>query len=220
MVKPVMIMSKVISKDDKVNYQRWQAPTVSGELSGGPNGGVKRPAASRNKSRMSKAQQQGYDEGFSAGRNEGHVQGLRDGQAQFQTLINALSHSFDEMDEIVVQELAKLSLTISRQLLRREIKTEPGEVVAVVREALTILAANSNQAKVYLHPEDAALVRSALMVAENDASWSVVEDPALTRGGCRVSTEVSYIDASIEARIAEIGAHILGGERVSDDHND
>jgi len=44
----------------------------------------------------------------------------------------------------------------------------------------------------------------------------IKEDPTLARGGCKVETDTSQIDASMESRIAEIAAEVLGGERRDD----
>jgi flagellar assembly protein FliH len=44
----------------------------------------------------------------------------------------------------------------------------------------------------------------------------IVADPLQTRGGCRVLTDTSQIDASVEARLNAVIAHVLGGERSSD----
>jgi flagellar biosynthesis/type III secretory pathway protein FliH len=39
----------------------------------------------------------------------------------------------------------------------------------------------------------------------------------LVRGDCRVETESSYIDASIEARLSAIAANMLGDDRRHDE---
>jgi flagellar assembly protein FliH len=44
----------------------------------------------------------------------------------------------------------------------------------------------------------------------------MVEDPLITRGGCKVDTEVSYIDATVENRLAAVIATLFGGEREQD----
>jgi flagellar assembly protein FliH len=41
-----------------------------------------------------------------------------------------------------------------------------------------------------------------------------VEDPVMSRGGCRVSTETAQIDARLETRIGSVVSALLGDERV------
>jgi flagellar assembly protein FliH len=47
-------------------------------------------------------------------------------------------------------------------------------------------------------------------------AWRIVEDPLITRGGCKVDTEVSHIDATVENRLAAVIATLFGGEREHD----
>jgi flagellar assembly protein FliH len=47
-------------------------------------------------------------------------------------------------------------------------------------------------------------------------AWKVVDDPVLARGGCKVLTDTSQIDASLETRLTAILATVLGGERSHD----
>ncbi len=107
-------------------------------------------------------------------------------------------------------------MLVARQLVRRELKTEPEEVIGVVREALGALPVAARNVRLMLHPEDAALVREAMPTAQGEQQMQIVEDPVQTRGGCRVLTDSSQIDASVEARLNAVIAHVLGGERSSD----
>ncbi|WP_256360375.1 FliH/SctL family protein [Methylomonas koyamae] len=131
-------------------------------------------------------------------------------------LLDALSEPFKKLDDAVEQELVKLAIAIASQLIRRELKSEPGEIVAVVREAIKVLPLAAQKVTVNLHPEDAALVRSALKLDESMPPWRLQEDPLLSRGGCIVETEVSRVDASVESRLAAVIANVLGGDRRED----
>jgi flagellar assembly protein FliH len=66
---------------------------------------------------------------------------------------------------------------------------------------------------VHLHPDDAALIRENLAPTDGEPAWVVVEDPLMTRGGCRVSAENSNIDASAETRLNALIQSIAGDER-------
>ena len=114
--------------------------------------------------------------------------------------------------------MVKLSIGIASQIIRREIKLDPGQVIAAVREAINILPLSSQKINLYLHPEDAELVRSVLSLDEMSPSWSVIEDPLITRGGCKVDTDVSHVNATVENRLAAVIATTLGGERERDKH--
>lgn len=206
-------MSKTIYKDGKVDYERWQAPKVGAAVHNATTKTISAPTAKQ----LSGIQRQAYDEGLQAGRQEGIKQGMVQGVAQFKAQLDSLDQAMRGVDDVIVDELSQLAVTIAKQLLRRELKSDPGEIVALVREALSLLVSTDRKITVYLHPEDVLLVREALANPESESNWRLVDDPSLTRGGCKLRTEVSHIDASVETRIAEVAARILGGERADDE---
>ncbi len=159
--------------------------------------------------------QQGMDEGFKKGYDD-NVQLLRKQAAEFVSLLESLSEPFKKLDDRVERELVNLSIGIASQLVRREIKVDPGQIVAVVKEAVNALPLATQKITLKLHPEDAELVRSAMQLDDMSAQWLIDEDPLITRGGCKVETGVSHVDATVENRLAAIVATILGGERQED----
>ncbi len=176
--------------------------------------------------------QQGREEGFKAGKEEGFKQGFDEGSqkgyddnvhllrketAEFVSLLESLSEPFKTLDEQVEQALVDLAIGIAGQLVRREIKTHSGQIVAIVKEAVNALPIASQSLTLKLHPEDAELVRKALKLDEMTPSWKIDEDPLISRGGCKVDTGASHVDATVENRLAVIVANVLGDERQADD---
>lgn len=161
----------------------------------------------------------GYNQGFNEGSKQGYqqnAQALQEKAANFASLLESLSQPFKVLDAEVEKELAKLAIGIATQIIRREIKLDPGQVIAAVREAINVLPLSSQKIGLRLHPEDAELVCSALSLDEMSPAWKIIEDPLITRGGCKVDTEVSHIDATVENRLAAIIATVFGGEREQD----
>lgn len=162
---------------------------------------------------------QARQEGFKAGREEGLAsarQTIAEQVQRLQGVMQALAQPLEALDEAVEHELVTLAVTLAGQLLRRELKTDPGVIVAVVREALAALPSAARKVTLHLHPDDVALVREALHVHEDERGWHIEEDPVLSRGGCRVSSETSEVDARVESRLNEIINAVLGGERSED----
>ncbi|MDH5545450.1 MAG: flagellar assembly protein FliH [Gammaproteobacteria bacterium] len=169
---------------------------------------------------------EGHAIGVEEGRHQGHEQAYRDAQPELMAqldMVRKLILSFDapllQLDDEVEQELVAVAIAIAKHVVRRELRTDPGQVVAAVRKAVAILPINSRNVRVYLHPEDAALVRESFSMpdaSEEEQRWKIVEDPALTRGGCNVETDESRIDATIESQLAATIAKVLGGEREGD----
>jgi flagellar assembly protein FliH len=203
--------SKVISADAVTDCSPWVLPEVA--KAGTRSAGV------LTAKQLEAIQKQAYEEGFALGRNEGLAAARGQSQAlaqRLQQLLTALARPFDELDQRVEQELAALAMQVARLLVRRELKTDPGHVVGAVREALAALPVASRGVRVLLHPEDAALVRDLLTLNEAEQPWKIAEDPMVVRGGCKVLSDTSQIDASVETRLSAIIAAVLGGERETD----
>ena len=95
--------------------------------------------------------------------------------------------------------------------MRSSLRVKPELVIAVVREAVAGLPGISEQTTLFLHPADAALLRdlAATDPQFKELSWKLVEDPQLERGGCRIATPTTEVDATLETRwrrvIASLG---------------
>ena len=216
--------SKIISGVKADELQQWDPPSISsGGVSANNLHGSLMTAA-----QLEQIQKQAYQEGFEQGKKEGfsygHKEALEEGRKQLQQnvqnmeqLLHALETPFKQLDEQVEQELVALAIAIVKQLVRREIKADPNQILGVVREAIGILPVSSRHVRLVLHPDDAVLVREVYSTTETELGWVIVEDPILARGGCRVLTDTSQIDATLESRLTALIAPLLGGERARED---
>ena len=211
-----MTLSKPSS--EKKDITSWDFPSFTGEATSVDVeiGHVKAPTAGD----LEKLQQQTIKEASKRGYEEGFAKGLKASEgkiakqvASLKSVVKSLAAPFEEFDERVENEIVALAIQISKQLIRRELKADSGQIVGVVKEALTALPSSSQNIQLFLHPDDAALVKSAFSL-DDEARWKVVEDPVISRGGCRVSTDASTIDATIENRLLAIIAQALGDERA------
>ncbi len=214
--------SRVI-RADQGQAREWSPPDVGGPSVQEENEPQPLLTAAELEELAQKAQQEGYEQGRKEGFEYGHREGLESGRREMleriaclDELIQSLETPFQELDQQVEQELVSLVIAMVRQLVRREVRTDPGHIVGVVREALGILPVNARRIRVLLHPEDAAVVREAYTLGESDQKWQIIEDPVIQRGGCRVYTEHSQIDATLESRINALIAPLLGTERGQD----
>ncbi len=186
--------------------QKWDAPSIDGAADQG----------FLTASRLQDLQKQAYDEAWQSGHADGMKAGaeeIRQRAERFDELLRALARPFDLLDETVEKQLVELSMTVVKQLFRRELKIDPGHVVGVVREAIQVLPGSSRDIRVHLHPDDAHLVDELLSPADGERAWSIVEDPLIDRGGCNVIAENSKVDAQSETRLREIISKITGDER-------
>ncbi|HKJ76285.1 MAG TPA: flagellar assembly protein FliH [Gammaproteobacteria bacterium] len=227
-----MSTSKLIRDGELSAYERWELPHVDD-----PQKQAQEKAKAREEEveaqaltaeQIEEIQKEAYAEayasGYEKGREEGYAEWQRETQAAVQRLdqvFRSLARPLEDVDAAVEQELTELAIAIGRQLIRRELRANPEEIVGVVREALDALPSAAQGIRVFLHPDDAALVREALPVEEGgEAHWRIVEEPTLSRGGCRVESDNSGIDATVEKRLNAVVAELLGGERKSDRDDD
>ncbi len=209
-------MSRVLSSLESAMWERWDAPKVALDGALVEDRAKTKPSTAEE---LEDLRRGAYEEGFASGRADGLARGRQEIDAlaqELRELTDALSRPFQGLDQQVENELVALATTLVRQLLRREIKTEPAVVVAAVREALGVLPVAARNISVQLHPADAALVRDLLPPQEGEQDWRITENPALTRGGCVVVTDVSHVDATVERRLAAAILKVFGGDRHAD----
>lgn len=198
------------------NVSRWDLPSVTGRS-------IQARRPGKTVSEIEDVERRAYEEAFAKGREAGlaaaklesdkQLKQLKSQVERMEATIGQLAQPLAQVDAEVEQQLMTLALTIARQLVRRELKTDPAQVIAIIRETVALLPAAARDVRVHLHPEDAAVVRERLAAPTADRAWTIVEDPVMTRGGCKVTTDTAVIDARVETRLNEVISAMLGEER-------
>ena len=157
----------------------------------------------------------GHEAGLAAAREEQHaaLAEIDRRVQQLGSILEFMSRPLAEVDAQVQRQLALLAGAIARQVVRRELKIHPDDIVGVIRDTVSLLPVTARDVRVHLNPDDAQLVRSRLTEVTSERAWSITEDPILPRGGCRVTSENSTIDAQVEQRVGAAIAAVLGDER-------
>ena len=161
-------------------------------------------------------QAEAYKEAFEQGLKEGRESGRGDVRAQVEKLAGMfydLAKPFEALDAEVERELLTLAMALARQIVRRELKTDPTQIIGIIRDAIAALPVAAREVRVHLHPEDAAVVRQNLAPTESERAWAIIEDPVMARGGCQITTTTSRIDARLETRLNAIVSELMGNER-------
>lgn len=181
----------------------------------------------------------GYREGHEAGRLEGHREGLEQGRAQglrqgreqgraealqsFETLarpVDALLESLEQLRSDYQRaqrtEMVELVAKVARQVIRAELALQPLQLLAMVDETLTTLPATREPVEVYLNPEE--LQRILELAPQRAARWTMLADPLLALGECRVRAGHHEADAGCRQRLAacieQVGAQLLDGPQA------
>lgn len=106
------------------------------------------------------------------------------------------------------REVVELALAIAARVVRRAITMDRELVVAIARVALERIG-DRQPVTVRLNPEDHAytLTRSSEPWAGDGVT--VVADPDVPRGGCRIESPFGSIDTGIDAQLGEIARGLL-----------
>jgi flagellar assembly protein FliH len=198
--------------------ERWSLPQVEGNIIGRPIDERKAKAAAEAIARLAREQSEarGYEAGMAQAQGEmqGRIAELDDRIQRLDALLQFIARPLQELDADVENMLLNLTLTVGKQLARRELRVDPAQVIAIIRESLAELPAAAREIRVQLHPEDAKIVRERLTAPANERAWTIVEDPTMSRAGCLIKTDNAQIDARLESRINTVIANALGDERA------
>lgn len=188
-----MSQSNVIPKEQLTAWERWEMDSFPGGRIGA--NGIPLPTAQQ----LEDIQRQSQQEGFDAGYREGTARAQAEG-AKLAAMVAAFDRDFAQLDEIVAAKVLSLALTVARSMLRTALDVRPELLLPAVREAVAEIPAQSTHKRLHLHPEDAKIVRAHAADLIQPGAWQLVEDPKLTRGGCRLRTGLGEIDATLETR--------------------
>lgn len=175
-----------------------------------PEPAVKLPTAEEVEAIYSQAREEGYRVGF----NEGQQTALAEAQ-KLGALVQKLDDAITGMEGEVADELLELSLEVARQVVREAVRLQPEAILAVVKEALLQLP--HQHANIYLHPDDAALVRVHLGDQLSHTGHRIQDDPALQRGDCQVEAGNTRVDATLDNRWQRVVAGLGGKLQLNDD---
>lgn len=180
-------------------YQRWEPAALDRT----DNLSLRMPTAADLEAIHQQAHQEGYQVGFTEGVEAGRQQGAQaaaEELRQLQVLLAKVTEAIGGFEQAMADDLLALSLDMSKQMLRHALKVKPELLLPVVRSAMESLPQNTPHPHLHLHPDDAALVRAGMQSEAAQGGWKIIEDHRISRGGCRIETQVSETDATIENR--------------------
>ncbi|TFW30187.1 flagellar assembly protein FliH [Massilia arenosa] len=201
-------------KEQLTAYQRWEMnsfdpPPPPAPVAAEPH--IKLPTQEEIEAMMESARAEGYE----TGRAQGYQDGLALGRAEAATEqehLRSIAATFGSAvaraDETIANEVLELALQLARAMLRTALEVKPELILHVVREAIGYLPVLQQPASLYLHPADAELVRDAIGHELAETGWTIKDDSALARGGCRIDTASNQIDATVQARWARLTAAV------------
>lgn len=175
--------------------------------------------------------QEGYESGMQSGRKDGLAQGRRDGVqeargellAHFEevtrpvdALIAGLRQVQSDYQSALRKEVVELVAKVARQVIRCELALQPVQLLALVDETLAAMPVTRDEIQVYLNPEELQRIRE--LDPGRAAQWSLLADPGLEPGECRVRAGDNEADAGCRQRLAACVERI--SEQLTESSND
>jgi flagellar assembly protein FliH len=196
------LSNRIIPRESLTHLRRAELGDLAGTTSQTRTVPVRpEPLPASDPSLLERAREEAHGAGLEAGRREAEalLQAERDALRELSNGLAQLMHDFEQN---LANDVLSLSLALAKLIVRQSVKVKPDLVLSVVREAVSSLPGVDQQTTIHLHPHDAALLRK---LAENDKRlrelpWKIVEDTQLERGGCRLDTATTEVDATLETR--------------------
>ncbi|WP_417780231.1 flagellar assembly protein FliH [Stutzerimonas xanthomarina] len=166
--------------------------------------------------------QEAYNEGFSTGEKDGfHAGQLKAKQEaeaaltprleSLEKLMTQLLEPIADQDRNLEHAMVTLVSQLAREVIQRDLLIDSSQIRQVLREALKLLPMGASNVRIYINPQDFDLVKA--LRERHEEAWKIVEDSDLLPGGCRIETEQSRIDASIETRLGQAISQLFEQQR-------
>jgi flagellar assembly protein FliH len=217
--------ARFIPREELNSFAAWQP----GDLAGGPapQPGVQRAAeeppkvdaAVQRAAELRAARQAGYQDGYRDGlvALDGFKQSYAaQTTAQIGAMLASLTTELASLQQDMARTLAVTAIQLARQIVRCELASRPELVATVAHEAIDTLLLSAEHITLRVHPDDQALVAQGAAEVLAARGARLVADPAVTRGGCVVESDIGVIDASLETRWRRAAAALGCDEGGSD----
>lgn len=188
----------------------------------GPNGAS---SAEEWQSALSDGYRQGQREGYEAGLDQGRAEGFPRGQAEgleqgqeagraaalarfdelarpVEAMLEGLAQLKSDLRAAQRSEVVDLVGKIARQVIRAELALQPVQLLALVEEALSVMPPSRDEVEVFMNPEELRRVQE--LDPKRARKWTLLPDPALEPGECRVRSGDNEVDAGCQGRLAAV----------------
>ena len=172
---------------------------------------VRAQAEAEDRARDGAAHQAGFAEGYTQGHAQATLEGQRqinefianqgqDAARQFLNLFQSAQEQVQASQQALAKGVLELACELARQVLRRELGTNPNALQPVVREALAMLTVDTKIAAVRMHPVDLDVMAEQLEREFPNLKLSLVPDASVSAGGCLVEAAGTVVDSTVQRR--------------------
>lgn len=191
-------------------YERWELPSFDEQpVIALPD--IQLPTAAEIEAMEQEARDEGYQAGLKLGQEQGYQTGYAEGYAtgsekianeikDLENITTAIAEAIKTVNEEVAQSLLDLSLSLAQHMVKQALEVKPEILLEVVKEAISTLPHFNAGAHIVVNPQDAEMLRDKMGEQLSHAGWKIFEDEKMSRGGARIETAHSQIDATLQNR--------------------
>ncbi|NBT55664.1 MAG: flagellar assembly protein FliH, partial [Betaproteobacteria bacterium] len=172
---------------------------------------VKVQQASAERAQDEALRQEAFAQGFEQGRAHAVVEAQRQmadfvtqqGQGAGQQMARLFEQAQAQLalaEQTLAQGVLEIACELARQVLRRELATDPNSLQPVLREALGLLMADGKSTVVRLNPSDRDTLANGAPNELASLALTLVADPSITPGGCVIESAGTVVDATVQKR--------------------
>ena len=183
---------RLIRKEHVGEAALWEFQPLSGAE---PLRGTEKLLSDRERRAYERGQQFGYAAGEQAA-----MQVKAQHAREMAKVLDELRGRFAELESDGAEAVLNLALSIARQVIRREIALDAAVVLPPLREAVAAVIDQQSHPRVHMNPQDLARLRNDLEADGMFKGCRLIPDAGIGRGGCRVETAQSEVDATVESR--------------------
>jgi flagellar assembly protein FliH len=156
---------------------------------------------------------------FEKGLNEGLQEGEKRAAAAYgraADLLETMAQELKRAQELFInkseEDMVTLSLSIAKQIIRQEVKTNPDIIKSVAKEAIAQLI-DKEGVTIRVNPQDFDVVKaseSGMGIAlEGKDRYKIRADDFISPGGCIIESKTGIVDADLDTQFDEIWRRLL-----------
>lgn len=153
----------------------------------------------------------GMAEGRTQGRSEGRKKGLEEARAEIAKQAKAQAsqltklardgvRSLTQLENELGASIMQLAIRMAEHVLHDTLDSQPEKMQGILAQLLRMRDEQGQVLQLSVHPDDLALVQEYLTEEDCAGQWQLIGDEGITHGGCRLSSALGDIDATLETR--------------------
>lgn len=176
------------------------------------------------KKEAEKIKKDSYDDGIKKGHEEGYQKGYEEGlksgfdetkdvRDQAQNVLDEAHRASREYIKNQKDEIVNLAISIAEKIIGYEADTKDEAIENIVKKSIESVIYKKS-IKIWVNPLDYATLdcrmNEILEQTNDEAIVTLLKDEAIKRGGCKIETEVSSVDATIDTQLTKIKEALMG----------